>query len=231
MTRVRVRMYRQGLGDCFLLTFPSAGGDRHVLIDCGVLKGTEDSTAKMRAAAENIIATTGGTLAALVVTHEHWDHVSGFVQAADVLDALKPAEAWFAWTEDPSDDLAKELSARRQKAHAAVEGAANHLAVAGGSAPHSVGSRLDALLEFTGGRGVAAGKTTAAGLAWAKVPCGHSGPLLPAWRAAAARDSRRRRRACLCASVPARTNAAPEERSEQEGARGVRVVGRGRRRP
>ena len=56
MTRVRVRMYRQGLGDCFLLTFPSTGGDRHVLIDFGVLKGTQDATAGMRAVAESCLS-------------------------------------------------------------------------------------------------------------------------------------------------------------------------------
>ena len=37
---VRVRMFRQGLGDCFLLTFETADGDRHVLIDCGSLGAT-----------------------------------------------------------------------------------------------------------------------------------------------------------------------------------------------
>ena len=82
MNRVRIRMYRQGLGDCFLLTFPT-GGDRHVLIDCGVLKGTKGGANAIREVAANVMKTTNGTLAALVVTHEHWDHVSGFVQAAN----------------------------------------------------------------------------------------------------------------------------------------------------
>ena len=35
--RVRVRMYRQGLGDCFLLTFGEGAAARHALIDCGSL--------------------------------------------------------------------------------------------------------------------------------------------------------------------------------------------------
>src|SRR5712692_7567802 len=99
MNRVRIRMYRQGLGDCFLLTFPGTDGERHVLIDCGVLKGTEDASTTMQAVATNVMTTTKGTLAALVVTHEHWDHVSGFIQAADVFKDLKTTQAWFAWTE------------------------------------------------------------------------------------------------------------------------------------
>src|SRR5262245_46716677 len=36
--RVRVRMYRQGLGDCFLITFPREKREPvHILIDCGAL--------------------------------------------------------------------------------------------------------------------------------------------------------------------------------------------------
>ena len=37
---VRARMYRHGLGDCFLLTFGDGAGSRHVLIDCGTLGAT-----------------------------------------------------------------------------------------------------------------------------------------------------------------------------------------------
>ena len=40
-SKVRIRMYRQGLGDCFLLTFYGDGGPHHILIDCGVLSGTQ----------------------------------------------------------------------------------------------------------------------------------------------------------------------------------------------
>src|SRR5215469_4195984 len=39
-TKVRVRMYRQGLGDCFLLTFGLGGDEKHILIDCGTLGAT-----------------------------------------------------------------------------------------------------------------------------------------------------------------------------------------------
>src|SRR5687768_13773979 len=36
--RARVRMYRHGLGDCFLVTFPRKKKDPfHMLIDCGAL--------------------------------------------------------------------------------------------------------------------------------------------------------------------------------------------------
>ena len=35
--RVRIRMYRQGLGDCFLLTFHHRPEAVHMLVDCGTL--------------------------------------------------------------------------------------------------------------------------------------------------------------------------------------------------
>src|SRR5262249_49748484 len=33
---IRVRMFRIGFGDFFLLSVPAAGGSKHILIDCGV---------------------------------------------------------------------------------------------------------------------------------------------------------------------------------------------------
>ncbi len=102
MKSMRARMYRQGLGDCFLLSFPRAHGESHVLIDCGVLKGTADATARINRVAESILESTGGRLDALVVTHEHWDHISGFLQAESVFARLEIGEVWMAWTEDPA---------------------------------------------------------------------------------------------------------------------------------
>ena len=72
----------------------------HMLIDCGVLKGTEDGKARMQAIVRDIAQTTAGRLDVLVVTHEHWDHVSGFVQAEDEFKQLSIGEVWLAWTEN-----------------------------------------------------------------------------------------------------------------------------------
>src|ERR1700710_3030062 len=47
----------------------------------------------------------------VAITHEHWDHVSGFLQARDALAGLKIKALWFAWTEDPADELGKKLRA------------------------------------------------------------------------------------------------------------------------
>ena len=73
-TTVKVRMYCQGLGDCFLATFPSASGTQpvRVLIDCGVFQNTPGEAAKLRQVAKDIRRETGGEIDLLIITHEHW---------------------------------------------------------------------------------------------------------------------------------------------------------------
>jgi beta-lactamase superfamily II metal-dependent hydrolase len=159
---ISVRMYRQGLGDCFLLTFPLGGGEAfHMLIDCGVVLGTSDPATRMGEVLDDIVKATGGRIDLLVVTHEHWDHVSGFTQARDGFDKLKIARVWVAWTEDPADPLARKLRAERRTAENALRMAAAHLAVAGDT---ETAERVDSLASFFG---AAAGSTEDA-LAYAK---------------------------------------------------------------
>jgi beta-lactamase superfamily II metal-dependent hydrolase len=117
---INVRMYRQGLGDCFLLTFKKEDKAKfNLLIDCGLLQGTENAPAIMREVAEDIKLTaedTGG-LNAVAVTHEHWDHISGFslAQAQDVFDQIKFHEVWLGWTEDESHPQSKAMRERFSK--------------------------------------------------------------------------------------------------------------------
>ena len=114
--RVRIRMYRQGLGDCFLLSFRNANKTiTQVMIDCGVVLGTKSPEVAMKKVAKSLIEETGGAIDVLVITHEHWDHLSGFSpgQAQKELDALTFKELWLAWTEDPTNDLANALRTER----------------------------------------------------------------------------------------------------------------------
>jgi hypothetical protein len=128
---VTVRMYRTGLGDCFLLAFPTARSDGkppdafYLLLDCGVYKGTPEPENKTRIAriVEDIRQATGGRLDVLVITHEHWDHVSAFhqSQSQDVFDRrINLGTLWMAWTEDLSIKLAKDLHDGRKAARAAL---------------------------------------------------------------------------------------------------------------
>ena len=54
--RIKVRMYRQGLGDCFLVSSPrSAGEPFYMMIDCGVILGTQNPGPIMQKVVQDII--------------------------------------------------------------------------------------------------------------------------------------------------------------------------------
>jgi len=130
--RVRVRMYRQGLGDCFLVTLPRDDGSPfYLMIDCGVILGTPDAAKKMTDVVDDIAHTTGGRLDVLAATHEHWDHLSGFVQAKAAFSKLKVDQVWLAWTEDPDDSLARTLRAEHTALRTALTAAVNHMRLTG----------------------------------------------------------------------------------------------------
>lgn len=143
---VKVRMYRQGLGDCFLLAFPTdAGKPFHVLIDCGVLIGGEVD--RMRECVSNLREATDGRIDLLIATHQHWDHLSGFHQAKDIFDRIEFGEVWVAWTEDPANSIANRLRERRKKHLQALHAAARSLRLAGNDGKASA---LEAVLGFFG---------------------------------------------------------------------------------
>src|SRR5262245_9018802 len=80
---VTVRHYCQGIGDCHLLAFNrDDGGKFYMLIDCGVHSAVAGGTDKIKEVVNDIASVTK-FIDVLVVTHEHWDHLSGFVSAAD----------------------------------------------------------------------------------------------------------------------------------------------------
>lgn len=148
-SRIKVRMYRQGLGDCFLITLPRENKKPYYLmIDCGVILGTTDAAVKMQNVLKDIATTTGGHIDLLIVTHEHWDHLSGFIQAKDLFAKLTVEKVWFAWTEDPNDELAKKLRADHQAMRMALASACARLRLGVGRE-----SPIDDLLEFFGAAG------------------------------------------------------------------------------
>ncbi|MGA9755029.1 MAG: MBL fold metallo-hydrolase [Desulfobaccales bacterium] len=159
-SKVRIRMYRQGLGDCFLLTFYDNNGPNHILIDCGVLLGTPNGSQKILQVAQDIATETNGKLKALVATHEHWDHISGFFDAAEVFDPFDIGEIWVAWTEDPSNPTAKSLKRQNSLKLQAIHLALAQLAETGEPQFQAYGQGVAGLLAFFGGP--AAGATLAA---------------------------------------------------------------------
>ncbi len=143
-------MYRQGLGDCFLLTFPKEreGESFHVLIDCGVIGVATNPKTMMQAVAHDIKEVTGGRIDLAVITHEHWDHVSGFSpqQALEVFEDIFVEQVWYAWTEDPANVLGRKLRAERAAKIRVLEKAATTFA---GLDPLRA-ARLETLLGFFG---------------------------------------------------------------------------------
>ena len=104
--KCNVRMYTMGTGDCFVLSFFNQDDEEpqfKLMIDCGVKSISRDN---MQPYAENIIEHTGGEVDALVITHEHKDHVVGFERAAALFtSSFRAKEVWFPWTEELDDEL------------------------------------------------------------------------------------------------------------------------------
>ena len=93
---LRVRMYRVGFGDFFLVIVPtSEHGDQYILIDCGVFKGTSGTgdIGSIVECVEDMHKTTDGKLALVIMTHRHADHIAGFSKAP----IFKDFEAGMVW--------------------------------------------------------------------------------------------------------------------------------------
>ena len=106
--QVTIRAYQVGFGDCFLLTFHyESGGDRHVLIDFGST-GAPEGFGDLALVAKDIQERCGGKLHAVVATHRHKDHISGFATQedrggpGDVIASCEPDLIIQPWTEDPN---------------------------------------------------------------------------------------------------------------------------------
>lgn len=149
--RATVRMYRQGMGDCFLITIPRKNKKPfRILIDCGVILGTSDAAGKMIQVAKDVAEEAEGHIDILLATHQHWDHLSGFVQAFEMFATLTVDEVWVAWTEDPDDVLAGELRRERVQAIAALKLSAAAMTMAGDEAG---AGEIGDLLGFFGAAG------------------------------------------------------------------------------
>jgi beta-lactamase superfamily II metal-dependent hydrolase len=99
---IRVRMYRVGFGDFFLLTVPGRNGPAHILIDCGVHAaniGSIDDCVK------DMMKETGNHLALVILTHYHADHMSGFASNYDDFAEFDVGAVWITNRLDPSNPI------------------------------------------------------------------------------------------------------------------------------
>jgi len=160
-------MYRQGLGDCFLLAFPTdSGRPFYMLIDCGIARtlAPDHTGPTIKEVAEHVKDSTGGRIDLLVVTHAHWDHIAGFhpsQKSSSVFQGMQIDQVWLPWTESPEDTQAAAHKRSVKKAHRALRAALNRAVN-----PASV-QRISGVLDFMGATGddVAAAMKVIAGLA------------------------------------------------------------------
>ncbi len=111
---VNIRTYQVGFGDCFLISFIYGDADkRHVLIDFGTTALPKKGKAFKRSEhmariARDIETACGDGLTAVVATHRHADHISGFAtdestgKSGGIIRSLGPKVVLQPWTEDPA---------------------------------------------------------------------------------------------------------------------------------
>jgi beta-lactamase superfamily II metal-dependent hydrolase len=106
---IRVRMYRVGFGDFFLLTVPGKSGPAHILIDCGVHAGNIGS---MDDCVQDMKKATDGRLTLVILTHYHADHMSGFASNYDDFAAFEVGAVWITNRLDPDNADASKFMAQ-----------------------------------------------------------------------------------------------------------------------
>ena len=157
--RLQIRMYRHGLGDCLLLRFAqdkgksNGKGTFNVLIDCGLISVATNPKVKVETVVADLAQACDSRLDVVVMTHEHWDHASGFStqQAQAAFDAIEIGEVWYAWTEDPANALGRKLRRERAAKVKAVAVAAQALtSIEGNALAARRGADLASMLGFFG---------------------------------------------------------------------------------
>jgi hypothetical protein len=112
----KISMFRlDELGDCFLVTFTANGASSRMLIDCGSFRNSTTSVARLKAIAGKIKkALAGQPLDVVVGTHQHNDHLSGFVHCKTEFKAMKIQQVWLSWLDNPEDKKAQAIGSAHQ---------------------------------------------------------------------------------------------------------------------
>jgi len=106
-SKVLIRSYQMGFGDCFLIAFAYDSEERFLLVDFGT-NGTPQGNNKqqMLAVAKDIYKRCKGKLQVVVATHRHKDHISGFStegkeSPGNIIASCRPDMVIQPWTEAP----------------------------------------------------------------------------------------------------------------------------------
>jgi len=144
-----LRMYRQGLGDCFLLAIgmPEPAAPKFLLIDCGIHMRQTDGPLRLLQVMQDLAQATNNHLDVVVATHEHADHLSGFVQKGSpfLRPEMRVDHLWLAWTEKRGDGQADALRQRHGTAREVIDKAVER---AQERANRSLAEHLNGLRDF-----------------------------------------------------------------------------------
>jgi beta-lactamase superfamily II metal-dependent hydrolase len=103
---IRIRMYRIGFGDFFLMTVPGKNGPAHILIDCGVHAA---NIGTIEECVQDMAQVTGKNLALVILTHYHADHMSGFATCYDDFTEFNVGAVWITNRLDPNNSDASKF--------------------------------------------------------------------------------------------------------------------------
>jgi glyoxylase-like metal-dependent hydrolase (beta-lactamase superfamily II) len=118
---IRVRMYRVGFGDLFLLTVPGKHDPAHILIDCGVHAKDLKTIGNC---VQNMKKETGNRLALVILTHYHADHMSGFASNYDDFAAIEVGAVWITNRLDPTNHAASRIHGADHFSRATIQDSA-----------------------------------------------------------------------------------------------------------
>lgn len=153
-------MYRIGeLGDCFLLTFNVGDAKSHMLVDCGSFRNSSTSIKRLGQIAGDIEKELEQKPIDVVVgTHQHNDHLSGFVHCETQFRKMGVGEVWLSWLDNPEDRMATGISQTHRNLALALHKGSQRLR---GLPLGNKGTRaLEVLDDMLGFYGAAAGKST-----------------------------------------------------------------------
>src|SRR5438874_8020378 len=129
--KIRIRMYRVGFGDCFLVSVPNGASYEHILVDCGV--HSQGNIGTMKNCLDNIAEETGKKLAVVIATHAHQDHISGFGTFGELFQEFEIGEVWMPWLMNPNDKKAKAIDKKQMALAGALR---KHFAATGDVDPY-----------------------------------------------------------------------------------------------
>ena len=118
----RVRMYRlHELGDCFLVTFTADSQQSHMLIDCGSFRNGAPSVKRLRQITGDVARELNGApLDVVVGTHQHNDHVNGFLHCETEFRNIGVEQVWLSWLDNPRDRTARRFGDEHNNLRAQV---------------------------------------------------------------------------------------------------------------